>query len=265
MRGTTLAAAALAAAVLLTGTACSGPGGSSSGAGALAGAWQLASGADSDGPLEPGGAFVTLIVDGKSAGGRAACNTYGVEIDGTVDDLTIGAASMTEMACLEDGLMEFEARYIAALTAVTSAEVGSSSLVLRGGEVELSFEPIPEVPTKSLTGTEWRLTTLVAGSGPDGTAASVLGEPELLLTPDGRITGNAGCRGFDGRYDAHFGEITAAELRIEAADCPAEFVEQEDHVFSVLGGFRATVEGDSLTLVSTVGSTGLVYTAANGS
>jgi heat shock protein HslJ len=259
--------AALAAVVLLGGTACSGPGGpggAGSGASALAGAWQLASGADATGLIEPGDAFVTLIVDGESAGGRAACNTYGVEIDGTADDLTIGSASRTEMGCVEDGLMELEDRFLTALTAVTSAEVGSASLVLRGTDVELSFEPIPEVPTQSLTDTQWRLTTLVTGHGPDGTASSVAGEATLLLTADGRMSGSAGCRGFDGRYDAHFGEITPAELRIDAADCPAEFVEQEDHVFQVLGGFRATVEGDQLTLISTIGATGLVYSAAGG-
>jgi heat shock protein HslJ len=167
------------------------------------------------------------------------------------------------MACLEDGLMELEARYVTALTAVTSAEVGSASLVLRGGDVELSYEPIPEVPAKSLTDTEWLLTTLVSGGGPDGTASSVIGEPTLLLTADGRITGSAGCRGFEGRYDAHFGEITASSLDVEAADCPTEFVQQEEHIVGVLGGgFRSVVEGDQLTLTSTVGSTGLVYTAA---
>ncbi|MFC0678568.1 META domain-containing protein [Lysobacter korlensis] len=261
MRDRTLVAAALTAALLLAGTGCSGPGGASSGAGALTGAWQLTSGADAEGPIEPGDAFVTLIVDGESAGGRAACNTYDVEITGTVDDLTIGAATMTEMACLDDGLMELESRYITALSTTTSAEVGSASLVLRGDEVELAFEPIPEVPTESLTDTDWRLTTLLTGEGPNGTASSVTGEPTLLLTADGRITGSAGCRGFEGRYDAHFGEITTA-LDVEAADCPAEFVDQENHILGVLGGFRATVEGDQLTLMSTVGSTGLVYTAA---
>jgi heat shock protein HslJ len=254
----TLAAALL----LLTATGCVGGTGSSPGGG-LAGAWQLTSGSDATGAIEPGDAFITLIVDGHSAGGRAACNTYGVEIDGTADDLTIGAATMTEMACLEDGLMELEARYVTALTAVTSAEVGSASLVLRGGDVELSYEPIPEVPAKSLTDTEWLLTTLVSGGGPDGTASSVIGEPTLLLTADGRITGSAGCRGFEGRYDAHFGEITASSLDVEAADCPTEFVQQEEHILGVLGGgFRSVVEGDQLTLTSTVGSTGLVYTAA---
>ena len=265
MRNRILGAFALAGAMLVAGSACSGAGGPSQGAGRLAGGWQLASGADAQGPIEPGDAFVTLIVVGESAGGRAACNTYGVEIDGTVDDLTIGAATMTEMACLEDGLMELETRYIEALTAVTSAEPGSSSLVLRGAGVELSFEPIPEVPTASLTDTEWLLTTLLTGEGDDGTASSVVGEPTLLLTSDGRITGSAGCRGFEGRYDAHFGEITAAELSVEAADCPTEFVDQENHILGTLGGFRATVEGDQLTLRSTVGSTGLVYTAADDS
>ena len=260
MRGRLLGAATLAAAFLLTGTACSGSGGSPTGADALTGAWQLISGSDAAGPIEPGDAIVTLTVDG-SPGGQAACNYYSIEVDGTTDDLSIRQVAHTAMACVEDGLMELEARYLDALPWVTSAEVGSSSLVLRGDDVELSYEPIPDVPTESLVGTDWRLTTLVAGTGPDGTAASVLGEPTLLLTDDGRITGNAGCRDFEGRYDAHFGEVASSELTTQAADCPAEFVDQENHIIDVLSGFRATVEGDELTLTSTVRTTALVYTA----
>jgi heat shock protein HslJ len=186
-----------------------------------------------------------------------------VQIGGSLDALTIGAATMTEMACLDEGLMELESRYLTALTTASSAEVGSASLVLHGDDMELVYEPIPAVPTASLTDTQWRLTTLVTGAGPDGTAASVTGKPTLLLSGDGRITGNAGCRGFEGRYDAHFGEVTSS-LEVEAADCPAEFVEQEEHVLGILSGFRATVDGDQLSLTSTVGSTGLVYSAADG-
>jgi heat shock protein HslJ len=147
MRGAILGAATVAAALLLTGTACAAPvesasGGAPDGADALAGEWRLTAGSDADGPIRPGNAVVTLRVDERSAGGQAACNYYAAEVEGTTDDLTIRQVAHTAMACVQVGLMELESRYLDALPWVTSGEVRPGSLVLRGPGVELSYERI---------------------------------------------------------------------------------------------------------------------------
>lgn len=118
----------------------------------------------------------------------------------------------------------------------------------------------PDVP---LTDTEWVLTTLLEGTGADGTPSSVPAEVRstLRLDADGRLRVRPGCNSGSGGYRVDGDRFLVEELILTrmACDPPAMLVEQA--VVSVLHGdatFR--LAGDTLTLERA--GTGLVYRAS---
>ncbi len=153
--------------------------------------------------VEPGS--ITMRVDGSEIGGRAACNIYGGTLDIDGNQITISALSMTEMACQED-LMASEAAYMAAIGGVDTAERTDDRLVLAGTDVELHYLLEPPIADASLTGTPWRLDSLITGEAVSSTMSD---DATLELAEDGTISGFTGCRSFSGRY-----EVTGSELEI---------------------------------------------------
>jgi heat shock protein HslJ len=238
--------------LLLATTACGG--GAEVGAGAE-GSWELVSGTHEGGRVAaPAGARITLVIDGDEVSGTAACNQYGgaATIDG--DTFSIEELSHTEMGC--PALMDAEAAFLDALTAVDSIRVAGDRLVLGGDATELTFAPLPPVPTAELVDTAWRLDTLLSGD----TAASADDGGSLRLTRDGAIEGSTGCRAFSGRYTLRGDEVVVTQLTADEGACTEALQWQDDHVVQVLGdGFRATVEGGRLTLES--GRLGLAFRA----
>lgn len=223
------------------------------------GAWQLAS-ATVDGVAlqllkdQP----ITAVIDASSIGGRAACNEYGGRIEIAGDGIRIGELGMTAMGCIPQAAMALEAAYVAALGRIRAIEVIDGKLALRGPDVDLRFDPLPEPPAAELVDTNWLLETVFVGdvASPPG------GEPSTLqFRSDGTFSGSTGCRAFTGRWVESGAEIRAPELRMDDAECPPALVQQDSHVVSVIGdGFEPTIEGNLLTLVDP-GGIGLVYRA----
>ena len=86
--------------------------------------------------------------------------------------------------------MDAEAAYLAALGAVDQAGNADGCLVLSGGDVELRFRPLPEVPASDLEDTRWILETLLDGE----VASSTTGLPAVLeLADDGTLSASTGC------------------------------------------------------------------------
>jgi len=102
-----------------------------------------------------------------------------------------------------------------------------------------------------LVGPVWVLESIETAGASDGVA----GSPTLRFEED-ELTGTAGCHGFTSGYtlggDGDVGgtaSVTLTGLDISHSNCPAEIGDQETAVFDVLGqGFRATVDGDTLTV-----------------
>jgi heat shock protein HslJ len=222
------------------------------------GDWRLVDGRIDGAPIPlVEGTDVTMTVDGSAISGRSACNQYGGQLELVDGTLRFGAMSMTEMAC-EEPVMALEAAYIAALSHVRSAVRDGTRLTLAGEGVALEFERLAPPPTAAIVGTVWVLDSLISGDA----VSSVAGEPATLrLDADGTFAGSTGCRGFGGRWTEANGEILFADFAMDMRGCPTELTGQDDHVVSVLGdGFRATVDGQRLTLTST-GAEGLGYLA----
>lgn len=155
--------------------------------------------------------------------------------------------------------MAAEAIYMSGLGAADSIELDGERLVISGPGVELRFEGLAPPPTAELVDTVWVLETFVSGevaSAPVGEAAT------FELRSDGTLSGSTGCRGFKGTWVERGDEIVTPSLATTDEACPPELESADSHVLGVVGdGFRASVEGDQLTL-SDDGGLGLVYRAS---
>lgn len=83
------------------------------------------------------GSETTLALDAAGqVSGKAACNRYFGANQAALPALQFGAMGATRMFC---DRMEDETRYLAALPAVTAAELRDGHLILTGGGVTLEF------------------------------------------------------------------------------------------------------------------------------
>jgi heat shock protein HslJ len=87
-------------------------------------------------PLPPG-AEVTLGFTEERIGGRSGCNRYSAALDLAGEELRIGPAAATKMACAPER-MQTEAAFFAALAAATSVTLArDGTLELTGGDSTL--------------------------------------------------------------------------------------------------------------------------------
>lgn len=198
---------------------------------------------------------ITLTVKGSDVGGRSACNHYGAEFVVEGGRVRLRMTSMTMMACPEPAMSAEEA-FVAAVERVTGATRDGDRLTLTGPGVELTFDRLAPVPVAALVETDWVLESLISGDA----VASVAGDPATLrLEADGTFNGSTGCRTFKGRWIEADGGITPTDLAMDG-ECPPELAAQDGHVVGVLEGFRASIDGDVLTLTGD-GGDGLSYRA----
>lgn len=123
--------------LVLASTACLG----SDFADSVAGSWQLVSGSV-DGTEVPilDTHPITIVFEEDQASGVSACNNYSGSYTLEGSSIEFANVVMTEMACLDPGVMEAEAAYSAGLLAVDTITL-DETLTLTGPEVELVFEP----------------------------------------------------------------------------------------------------------------------------
>jgi heat shock protein HslJ len=159
------------------------------------------------------------------------------------------------MACAPE-LMEAESAYLAALGAVERAATADGYLLLTGGDAELRYRPLPEVPASDLVGTEWVLETLLDGEVASSTTGA---EAVLGLAGDGTLTASTGCRGLTGSWSLEGDVVRVTGVEPEAATCGPDVAAQDEQVVAVLSAdFQVAVSEDSLTVTGADGL-GLVY------
>lgn len=91
------------------------------------------------------GSEITAVFEGGEMSGNAGCNTYNAsyEVDG--ENITIGPAISTRMACAEpEGVMEQETAYLAALETAATFRVDGTSLELRTADGALVASYVSE-------------------------------------------------------------------------------------------------------------------------
>jgi heat shock protein HslJ len=257
-------------------TACGGaigPGSESDTDASFDGEWRFVDGSTADGPIAvPQDGDVTLTIDGASVGGRSHCNSYNgtASIDG--DSIEVDGVAVTEMACLDEALMEAEAAYLDAFLGSTDISLDDDRLLLRGDASELAYERLePEEPA-AFEGTTWLLDGLVRGTGDDASVSSI---PEPAdeegrrgsLTFDGEQLGGFDlCNTFGGSYELEGDPREGARLQVgeltgDGAGCDSAVEPANEHLLQVLRAddVQLRVEGRTMTL--TAGELGLIYRA----
>ncbi len=222
------------------------------------GAWELTAGTMAGNAITVIDEYpVTLTIEGDRAGGTAACNGYGgrVEIDGTTIAFT--DLGITEMACIDPGVMDSESAYMQAFAGVDTYTREGETLTLTGTDVSLVYELLPPVPTADLVGTVWVLEGLVSGEA----VSSVSGDRATLeMFSDGSLIGSTGCRTLTGSYEVFGASVSFTEFGADG-ECPSELSDQDDHVIGVLGdGFSVKIDDETMTVTS-AGAAGLFYRA----
>ncbi|MGH8912919.1 MAG: META domain-containing protein [Acidimicrobiia bacterium] len=82
---------------------------------------------------------ITLVFDEEGAGGTSACNSYFGGYSISSGAISFSDLGQTMMACVEDEVMESEAKYLEALALVETFDAGDATLTLTGEGVELVF------------------------------------------------------------------------------------------------------------------------------
>ncbi|MCB2223710.1 MAG: META domain-containing protein [Actinobacteria bacterium] len=252
-------------------TAVPGPGA----AGLTGTSWVVVSfGIDgADDPVLPDAVPTIRFFEDGTIGGNSGCNSFGGSIAlGPGDGVSIVDLAWTEMACMDQGVMDQEQRFFQALARVDTladrdagptlvAADGSAAIVLAAPE------PTPELP---LSGA-WRLTTFVDGD----TAASTVAGTEVTLTIDsgagmGTLSGSGGCNQFTGSFEITGGSgatavtVVVGDVATTLMACAPEIMDQEARFHAALSDAATmTVEGTTLTL-STGDGRALVFEPAEG-
>lgn len=230
--------------------------------------WVLESystGGDAVSSVIAGTTITANFADGNLTG-NAGCNHYGGEysLDGAT--LTVSSLYSTLMYCETPGVMDQEAAFMGLLANVSSYRVEGDRLILTDAEGTdvLHFVQAPEVPPAPLTGTGWTLESYSL----DGEAvSSVIAGTTItaVFSPDGNVTGNAGCNSYGAGYRLDGVNLTVEPPISTKMYCgePEGLMDQESRYLNLLTDVSSyRVEGGRLTLTDAEGTDLLVFVQA---
>jgi heat shock protein HslJ len=212
----------------------------------------------------------TRITATFSAGGRlagsAGCNHYFGEYREEGDTLTVKGIGSTLIACLDPGVMDQETRYLALLGSAAWFRIDGDRLVISdaGGAVILTFTRMKIPAPLPLTGTTWVLESLSAGGG---AVSSVIAGTEIdaLFSPEGRVTGSAGCNRYFAEYNLSGSSLSIGPAGSTKMFCgePTGRMEQEQSYLSLLASATGYgIDGDRLILKDARGAGILAFRQA---
>ena len=194
---------------------------------------------------------VTLKFEDGQLQGSSGCNSYSATyaVDGR--SLTFGPIAVTEMACLEPGIMEQEAAFLAALSTTSAYDLANEELSLTYASGILRF--VPETPPQPapLTGTTWQLETL---QQQDGQTVSSMAVPDGMLVTlqfqEDQLGGSTGCNNFGAPYQVNGGQLTLEAITKTEAICldEAQILAESQFFNGVAAAKSFTIAGDQLTI-----------------
>ncbi len=182
----------------------------------------------------PAGAHVEIDAKGRASGNHG-CNRFTAEVRLDGDTLTVEPGTTTEMGC-EQGIHRFEALLSRAFSGKLTAAATDSNLTLttvNGDTITLTARP-----PAPLTGTRWRITTLVSGSIASSLPAGTENRARITFGKDGTVHGTLGCNSFRGTADVSGSTIVFGPLVTTRRMCPDPEMRLERALLAVLDGKR---------------------------
>jgi heat shock protein HslJ len=197
-------------------------------------------------------ATIDFSADDAQVGGTTGCNSYFGAVDyGSPGQITIGQMGMTEMACLDNAVMDQERVFSQALPLVTVYQVEGDRLTLASGDGAVEITAIDRevaIPDAALDGTTWIADTIIVGDG----ASSMLAGTEVTMTIDvaaGEVHGNAGCNTFGGSVAVDGDTVAMGGLALTRMACKGDVMDQESLVVDILqAAARYSIDGNRLTI-----------------
>ncbi|WP_328949606.1 META domain-containing protein [Streptomyces sp. NBC_00184] len=184
--------------------------------------------------VAPAGAHVEFDAKGR-ASGSYGCNLFTAEARLDGDTLTVEPGTTTEMGC-EPDIQQFEALLSQAFSGkltVAAKDAGITLTTAEGGTIALTARP-----PAPLTGTRWRITTLVSGSIASSLPAGTANKAHITLGKDGTVQGVLGCNRFRGTADVSGTAIAFGRLVTTRRMCPDPETRLERALLDVLDGKR---------------------------
>ncbi|MDX3458010.1 META domain-containing protein [Streptomyces sp. ME02-8801-2C] len=206
----------------------------------------------------PASAYLQIGKDGEVSG-NYGCNSFGAtaKVDG--DDIALGTARSTDMACGNDR-MTFESAFSKALTG------GALTAQVKGdGEQQLTLTTkagatihLTEEKASSLYGTKWTVTT-VGDAGADSGVSPLPSAADTYLVFDqkkGTVRGKAGCNNVSAEATVSDGAITFGSPATTRRMCDASLMKAERAFLKLFDGKAAyKIDHRSLSLTSENGTT----------
>jgi heat shock protein HslJ len=198
----------------------------------------------------PSGATVRFV-DG-TVSGFAGCNRFTASYEASGNELKIGTAATTQMAC-DPASEAAEREYLASLERVRGWRAEGDELLLldEGGEEVLRFR------AASLVG-EWTATMFLQRDA----VSSPLPDTEVTanFAADGKLSGSSGCNTYSATYQADRGRIKISEPISTFMACEEAIMEQEQAYLAALPlATHYTVEGSTLSLLTEQGTFVAIY------
>lgn len=200
-----------------------------------------------------------LVVDATFKAGKVAgfsgCNVYNASA--TVDGakLTVGKAATTMKAC-EPTATDLEASYLANLSnaATFTATADKLTIYNKTGKLVLTYAAGAANPLEG----EWLVTGY--NTGTEAVTGPISGtELTATFTPDGQVSGNAGCNTYNGPYKLDGTSLTVGPLATTMMACDQAIMDQETQFLTALQT-PTTVEpsGATVTLRDASGATQVI-------
>ncbi len=197
---------------------------------------------------------IRFTKDGKIEGTTGCNRFFGSYVqDGA--KVTFSGTGATKMACMEDGVMQQEAAFLAILQGEATATFerpfpkAPNHLTLTGAN-GISFTGIPILPMAGKVGPKPDPAKLQGGEWivEDINRTGVIDNSRLTLTfsEDGRVSGSTNCNGFSGTYTTDGSKLTFSPLAMTRRACLAKAVSQQERKYmnALSGDLTWTITDD---------------------
>lgn len=206
----------------------------------------------------PGGGPLTLGFEDGRVSADSGCNSSSgpVTFDGPV--LRVSGMATTMMACPGDK-SGADGWQTTLLQSAPKWSLSGSTLTLTGDNVTVTLQDKrvlhPDLP---LTRTTWVVTTLLQPYGQIRSQALDTALPTLTISPDGQVSGSAGCNPMTGTAEISGSDVTF-HVSTTHMTCAPDVMQVEQQVLAALNGATtATVDSDTLTIENQSNNTGLI-------
>ena len=165
--------------------------------------------------------------------GSGGCNNYFASYEVEGNDIAIGPAGATMMACPAP-ISEQEAIFFAGLASAATYELQAEQLVLRDGDGK-AVATFTAVRPVALAGTAWLVRSY--NNGKQAVVSVIVGtELTAIFQSDGRLNGSAGCNNYNSSYQVDGDNISIGQTITTLMACvePEGIMEQEEQYLTAL-------------------------------